>query len=161
MSVAILSLFTQAYAFEDDVVDGTSYNQVGQVISLHDRVVNPNNYTASASIEFVFTNVEGDNYWESKKKTVEAGPNQTFVTHNDYFIQNVGKFYIHMVYDIDGVITKNPNPTEFIIFEEYSKAALNGCKPQHELIVKPDYSLAVCVFEDSVKELSQRGWVTD
>ncbi len=162
MLAVSLSLIPQVFAMEvDSIVDGTGYNLVGQVIQIHDRVSNPHDYAASASIEFVFKNFEGNNHWESKMSIGEAGPNKDFVAHQDYFVQDVGRFYIDMIYDMDGTITQNPNPLEFIILDEQSKAATNGCGADHELIVKPDYSLAVCVFNNSVEELFQRGWVTD
>ena len=144
---------------EDD--DGTGYSEVGTVVSLNTRVQNPHDYQVDASIEYVFENVEGDNFWENKKHTGTASANGAYGTHQKYFMQNPGKFYIHMIYSLNGEITQDSGTHEFIVFEKYSDAALNGCFPDREIIGKPDYSLAVYVFPESVDKLIQRGWVGD
>lgn len=163
VSVALLSFGLQAHGSEgsSNDGDGTVFAKAGDVITLSESVKNPNNYPVQASIEFVFENKVGDNFWENKKHTGEAGANKNYGTHQAFFVQHVGRFYIHTIYEIDGKITERDVPTEFIVFEEYSKATLNGCGAKYEIVVKPDYSKAVCVFDDSVEKLAQRGWVTD
>ena len=161
--LVVLSIPTlSAFASEDsEIGDATTYMLAGYPVELHDRVENPHDYEASASIEFVFENISGDNYWESKEHVGTASPMKNFVTHQSYFIEHPGKFYIHMKYEIDGKTAKNPNTLEFIVFEEESKAVTNGCYPDHQIIVKPDYSEAVCVFDGSVAKLVMRGWIAD
>jgi hypothetical protein len=156
-------LAPQSLALEPNIKDkdSTSYNKVGNELQIHTGVENPNDYPASASIEFVFVNVEGDNFWDNKKHTGEADAKSNFVTHQKYFLQNPGRFYINMIYEIDGKQAKNPEYSEFIIYEEDSKASLNGCRPSQKIVVRPDYSQAVCVFADSVEKLGQRGWIVD
>ncbi len=141
--------------------DGTGYVETGSVITMNERVSNPHNYEVSASIEYVFENLEGNNHWENKKHTGTVSANGAYGTHQKYFMQTPGKFYIHMVYEIDGKVTKDPNPREFIVVEEYSDAATNGCNPDREIIVRSNYSQAVCVFPESIEKLVQRGWVSD
>jgi hypothetical protein len=159
----IFLVFSQSFALESDTQDkdSTAYNKVGNEIQLGTSVENPNDYPVSASIEFVFENIEGDNYWDNKKHTGEADAKSSFVTHQKYFFQNAGRFYINMVYEIDGKQAKNTESTEFIIYEEDSKASLNGCEPAKKIVVRPDYSKAVCVFANSVEKLGQRGWIVD
>jgi hypothetical protein len=159
----IFGFGSQSLAMEPNVQDNdsTGYEKVGTVMTLDTRVENPYDYPAPASIEFVFVNVDGNNYWENKKHTGEADANSNFVAHQKYFIQNVGRFYIDMIYEVDGKVTKEPDSTEIIVFAEDSKATLNGCGPDFQIVIKPDYSKAVCVFDKSVETLSQRGWVTD
>ena len=47
-----------------------------------------------------------------------------------------------------------------IVYGGDSKASLNGGGPDMKIVIKPDYSKAVCVF-DYVEKFGQRGWVTD
>ncbi len=154
-------IFVLNSAFAEPYGDkhGIAYDSVGKAISLSGHTItNPYDYSATASIEFVFEDIDSGNYWYAKKHTDQLEANSTFGTHQSYFIKNTGKFYIHVIYEIDGKVTKDPHTTEFVIFDEYSKAALNGCSPNHKLIVKPDYSKAVCIFDESVDKLNQRGW---
>ncbi len=157
---SLIFVFNPVFAEPYGVNHSISFDSVGKAITLNDNITNPYDYPVSASIEFVFENIDSENNWESKKHTDKIEPNSNFGTHQSYFIQNIGKFYIHVVYKIDGKITKDSQTAEFVIFEKYSNAALNGCGVDHELVVKPNYSQAVCVFDESVGKLSQRGWVT-
>lgn len=141
--------------------DSTGYVKAGSVITMNEHVSNPHNYEVSASIEYVFENINGNNHLENKKHVGVASANGSYGVSQKYVMQNPGKFNIHMVYSIDGKITEDPNPREFVVVERYSDAAANGCSPDHEIIVKSDYSQTVCVFPESVKKLVQRGWVSD
>lgn len=159
--IAIASLFvvfTPVFAEHHEDKHGTSYGQVENPVTIHTSVNNPTNQTVHASIEFVFENIEGANYWDTKLHTGEAAAHKDYGTHQSYFIDDVGRFFISIVSKIDGT-TVETSKTDFIVFEEYSNAALNGCAADHELVVKPDYSKAVCVFDESVIQLVQRGWV--
>ncbi|WP_238535957.1 hypothetical protein [Candidatus Nitrosopumilus koreensis] len=137
---------------------GTFYGQVGNPVAIHTSVNNPNNYGTTASIEYIFENIEGDNYWDTKQHSGDVSPGKSFGTHQNYFLDDVGRFFIMIVGKVNGDIVQT-SKSEYIIFEKYSAAALNGCAPERELVVKPDYSKAVCVFEESVLKLVQRGWV--
>jgi hypothetical protein len=48
---------------------GIAYDSVGKAISLGDNTVNPYDYTVSTSIEFVFEDIDSENYWDVKKHT--------------------------------------------------------------------------------------------
>ena len=159
----LLAVAPIQFAFGDDIqkVDGPLYAIAGTAVELHDRVTNPHDYEISASIEFVFENVYGNNHWDDKKHTGMAAPEKNFVAHQAYFLAHPGKFYSHTHYGIDGVITENPYPAKFIVIEKESKAVVNGCSDSHEVVVKPDYSEAVCVFDGTASKLALRGWLVD
>ena len=155
---ALFFMITPVFAEHYETKHGTSYDQVGNPITINTSVKNPTNQTVNASIEFVFENIEGNNYWDTKQRSGEATVNKSFGTHQDYFIGDVGRFFISIIKKIDGNVVET-SKTDFIIFEEYSNAALSGCAADHELVVKPDYSQAVCIFDESVIQLVQRGWI--
>ncbi|EIJ65731.1 hypothetical protein BD31_I0814 [Candidatus Nitrosopumilus salaria BD31] len=156
----VFMLFFMPSVFAESIEDkyGTFYGQVGNPVSIHASVNNPNNYSTTASIEYVFENVDGNNYWDAKKHSGDVSVGKSFGAHQDYFLDDVGRFFILIVGKVNGEIVET-SKSEYILFEEYSDAALDGCAPEHELVVKPDYSKAVCVFDESVIKLVKRGWV--
>ena len=159
--VAVFALFfvtTPVFAEIHDDKHSIAFVQAGDAISIGKSVKNPTNQTVNASIEFVFENIVGNNYWDTKQHSGMATANKSFTTHQDYFIDDVGRFFISIVSKIDGNVIKT-SKTDFIVFEEYSDAALNGCDVSHKMLIKPDYSKAVCVFDDSIGKLLERGWV--
>ena len=155
---SLIFVFNPVFAEHYENKHGTSYNQVGNSVTITASVNNPTNQTAHASIEFAFENVEGNNYWDTKQHFGEATANKSYGTHQDYFVDDVGRFFITIIEKIDGKIIET-SKTDYIVYKESSDAALNGCSPDHELVVKPDYSQAVCVFDKSVIKLLQRGWI--
>ena len=157
--IVLLSLIiTPVFAEYSDDKYGTSFVQAGTAVTLGHSVKNPTDKTVNASIEFVFENIVGDNYWDTKQNSGEAAVNKNFVTNEAYFIDDAGRFYITIVSKIDGNVVEK-SKTEFIVFEAYSQAALDGCDMEHKFVVKPDYSKAVCVFDGSVEKLLSRGWL--
>ena len=148
------------FAETSDGSYATSFSQVGYPVTLSSFVTNPTNQTVNAAIEYVFENIDGDNYWDAKLHSGTASAFKDFGTHQSFFIDDVGRFFISNVSKIEGTIVET-GKTQFIVFEEYSDAALNGCTADHELVVKPDYSQAVCVFDESVIKLVQRGWIAN
>ncbi|MCE9651910.1 MAG: hypothetical protein K8Q89_02465 [Nitrosarchaeum sp.] len=156
---SLIFVFNPAFANPIDDTHSVSYGKVGTAVSLGAHIQNPHDYPVSASIEFVFEDIDSGNYWDDKKHTGTADANSNFVTNQSYFFKNTGKFFIHFVYEIDGKLIKDRQTTEFIIFKEYSDAALNGCSPEHKFVIKPNYGKAVCVFDDTIQKLVQRGWV--
>lgn len=155
---AFFFVITPVFAESSDDKYGTSYGLVGNPVAINSSVANPTNKTVDASIEYVFENIEGDNYWDAKLHSGKASAYKNFVTHQSYFIDDVGRFFISIISKIDGKIVET-SKTDFIIFGKYSSAALSGCGPDHQLVVTPDYKRAVCAFDESVVPLVQRGWV--
>ncbi|MCV0409630.1 hypothetical protein [Nitrosopumilus sp.] len=162
VAVLFTLVFVTAHPVFAEPIDdthGISYGQVGTAVSLNTHIQNPYDFPVSASIEFVFEDIDSGNHWDAKKHTGTADANSSFVTHQSYFFKNTGRFLIHFVYEVDGKPIKEPETTEFIIFKEYSDVALNGCSPDHKFIIKPNYGTAVCVFDETVEKLVKRGWV--
>ena len=158
--VASVSMILPAMASESIIEDSTSFVVADQVITMHDRMENPNDYPVNATIEFVFENIHGDNHWDTKEYSGDADAKSDYVAHQAYFIQNTGRFNIHMIHKINGESISSQY-TEFIVFGENCKAVLNGCGSDHEIVIKPDYSTAMCAFDKSVEKFAQRGWVVD
>lgn len=162
VAVLFTLVFVTAHPVFAEPIDdthGISYGQVGTAVSLNAHIQNPYDFPVSASIEFVFEDIDSGNHWDAKKHTGTADANSSFVTHQSYFFKNTGRFLIHFVYEVDGKPIKEPETTEFIIFKEYSDVALNGCSSDHKFIIKPNYGTAVCVFDETVEKLVKRGWV--
>lgn len=157
--LSLIFVYNPIFAESDGNTHSISYGQVGTAVSLGAHIQNPHDFPASASIEFVFEDIDSGNYWDDKKHTGTADANSNFVTNQSYFLKNTGKFFIHYVYEIDGKPIQDPATTEFVIFKEYSDAALSGCSPDHKFVITPNYGKAVCVFDDTVQKLVQRGWV--
>ena len=155
--VSLIFVFSPAYA--ESLAYGLSYNQAGDAVSLYDYIKNPNDKLASASITFVFEDIDSGNHWDEKTHTGHISGNSQFSADQSYFIRNHGQFYIHTEYELNGQSIKESQTRKFVIFDQYSDAALNGCNVDHKLIVKPSYSKAVCVSEKSFEKLVQRGWI--
>ncbi|MFB5620824.1 MAG: hypothetical protein ACE5RC_06820, partial [Nitrosopumilus sp.] len=134
---ALFFMITPVFAEHYETKHATSYGQVGNPITISDSVKNPTNQTVNASIEFIFENIEGNNYWDTKQHSGEVAVNKSFGTHQAYFIDDVGRFFISIIKKIDGNVVET-SKTDFIVFEEYSGASSNGCAADHELVVKPD-----------------------
>ncbi len=159
---AFVILFSASYgvnAYAEVSNYGISYNQVRDAISLYDYIPNSDDHMASATIRFVFEDVDSGNSWEEKTHTSHVSGNSQFSADQSSFVKNTGQFFIHTEYELNGKQLQDSTTLKFIIFDKFSRAALNGCSTDHKLIVKPDYSKAVCVSEKSFEKLSQRGWI--
>ena len=147
--------------FPDDDKDITRYMQVGHGPHILDRIYNQEEHRVSTVVTYAFENADGNNILEDQSQEGTAPPYGFFHSYAQYHFENTGRFYIHIVHDIDGTITNGPNPYEFIIVDKHSDAAINGCSDGRQVIVKPDYSQTVCVFPESVEKLALRGWISD
>ncbi len=144
-----------------DNKDITRYVQAGHGPILSDRIYSQEDHRVSTVVKYVFENIDGDNNLGDQTQKGTAPPHGFFHSYALYSFDNVGKFYIHIVHDVDGKITENPNPYEFIIVKEHSDAAINGCSDGRQVIAKPGYSQTVCVFPGSIEKLVLRGWISD
>ena len=146
--------------FPDDG-DITRYMQVEHGPVLKDLIYNQEDYRVSTVVTYAFENADGNNILEDQSQKGTAPPHGFFYSYAQYHFENTGRFYIHIIHDVDGTITNSPNPYEFIIVKEHSDTAINGCSDGRQVIVKPDYSQTVCVFPESVEKLVMWGWVSD
>ena len=146
--------------FPDDR-DITRYVQVGHGPILNDRIYSLENHRVSTAVRYVFENIDGDNNLGNQTQKGTAPPHGFFHSYAPYSFDDVGKFYIHIIHDVDGKITESPNPYEFIIVKEHSDAAIDGCSGGRQVIVKPGYGQTVCVFPESIEKLVERGWISD
>ena len=153
---------SEHFTDDDDDQDITRYMQVGHGPLLSDSIYNQKDYRVSTIIKYAFENAGGDmSHQKDQSKEGTAPPHGFFHSNAQYHFENTGRFYIDIIHDIDGKITKNPHPYEFIIVDEHSNAAINGCSDGRQVIVKPGYSQTVCVFSESVEKLALRGWISD
>ena len=141
--------------------DITRYMQVEHGPILMDRIYNQEDYRVSTDVRYAFENTDVHSILVDQGPNGTAPPHGFFQSYAQYHFENIGRFYINIIHDIDGNITDSPNPYEFIIVEEHSDAAINGCSDGRQVIVKPDYSQTVCVFPESVEKLVLWGWVSD
>lgn len=151
----------EAKHFSDDDEDITRYMLVEHGSHLSDCIYNQEDYRVSTVVTYTFENVDGNNILEDQSQKGTAPPHGFFHSYAQYHFENTGRFYIHIVHDIDGAMTNSLNPYEFIIVEEHSDAAINGCSDGRQVIVKPGYSQTVCVFPGSIEKLALREWISD
>ena len=146
---------------DDNDEDITRYMQVEHGPILSDRIHNQEDYRVSTDVKYAFENVDEHNILVDQSEKGTAPPHGFFQSYAQYHFENTGKFYINILHDVDGMITKSSNPYEFIIVDEHSDAAISGCSDGRQVIVKPDFSQTVCVFSESAEKLVLRGWVSD
>lgn len=144
-----------------DDSDITRYVQLEHGPILSGQIYSQEDHRVSTVVRYVFENADGDNNLGDRSQKGTAPPHGFFHSYAQYFFENIGRFYIHIIHDVDGKITENPNPYEFIIVEQHSDAAINGCSDGRQVIVKPGYTQTICVFSESVEKLVQRGWISD
>ena len=157
----IRSSVSEHHPSDDHDKDITRYMQVEHGPILMDRIYNQEDYRVSTDVKYAFENADGHRILVDQSPNGTAPPHGFFQNYAQYHFENIGRFYIHIIHDIDGNITNSPNPYEFIVVEEHSDAAINGCSDGRQVMVKPDYSQTVCVFPESVEKLVLWGWVSD
>ncbi len=156
------TISTSEHFPDDDDQDITRYMQVGHGPLLGDSIYNHEDYRVSTVVKYAFENADGDmNHQKDQNKKGTASPRGFFHSNAQYHFENTGRFYIDIIHDVDGKITENPHPYEFIIVDEHSDAAISGCSDRCQVIVKPGHSQTVCMFSESVEKLVQRGWISD
>ncbi len=148
-----------AFAESSGNYHAIAYNQVDDAVSLHDYIQNPSQKMASATIKFVFEDIDSGNEFSDKVHTGLVDGNSKFIADQAYFMRNPGQFLIHTEYEINGQPHKDTQIKKFVIVDDLSGKALSGCNTAHKIIVRPDYSSAVCVSEATSSKLMERGWV--
>lgn len=162
LSVFVIASLHQSFGMVSPIndKDATMFALVGKAFTLQNRVANTHDHMVNASIEFAFQNAVGDNYFDSEKYAGQADVNKYFVAHQSYTPQKPGRFYINTIYNEGGTVTQDL-PFEVIVSNQLSKATMNGCGPGFTVMLKPDYSKSVCVYDKSVDDLISRGWISD
>ena len=161
--IVFASLFfvldSTAFAESPGNYHAIAYNQVDDAVSLHDYIENPSQKMASATIRFVFEDIDSGNKFSDKTHTGFVDGNSRFIADQAYFMRNPGQFLIHTEYELNGQSNKDTQVKKFVIVDDLSGKALNGCSADRKIIVRPDYSSAVCVSEVTSGKLIQRGWI--